>query len=97
MQMGLLARAVFEKTAGLPLYVDQMVAHLLVQVHRSALTFRDRLNCTYVRHRYPPRPHGIVVMETGKVLRSCLAMMTRARLMRSQSVWRSQWRRPPPS
>ncbi len=32
MQLGLLAAAVFETTAGLPLYVDQMVAHLHVQV-----------------------------------------------------------------
>ena len=31
-QLSLLAAAVFETTAGLPLYVDQMVAHLLVQV-----------------------------------------------------------------
>ncbi len=32
LQLGLLAAAVFETTAGLPLYVDQMVAHLHVQV-----------------------------------------------------------------
>ena len=31
-QLGLLAAAVLEKTAGLPLYVDHMAAHLLVQV-----------------------------------------------------------------
>ena len=31
-QLGRLAAAVWEKTAGLPLYVDQMVAHLHAQV-----------------------------------------------------------------